>query len=380
MGTIKAIPWVSSALSAQFAPAAAAVQEQYGQIDETDEPPVIGELEATVLPEGYEQSAAANIQIDSSEAAPEPPPSTQTPLVNIFKAGVPTDISDFLIFADKSAKVLYLFRSARGRWEIERAFPMATGERHGSKLVEGDKKTPQGTYFIVGRKDRRELSVSPLYGPVAFVLNYPNEEDRRAGRTGHGIWIHGSERVTVPPQHTAGCLALSNPDILELGNLLGTGVATPVIIVSGTEGKKHLADINFQNLRAERERIRRSHDDMQAQFEVIVNNWKSAWESKNIEAYSQFYSITTFRDGAQRWDAFRERKLRTFQIYSTIEIDISDIVLTDLTENSATVKFIQVYKTNLNRLENAKRLFFTKVQGEWKITRESTFPKEEFFL
>jgi murein L,D-transpeptidase YafK len=284
--------------------------------------------------------------------------------------------------ADKSLKTLYLFKSAQGggEWEIERAFPMATGEKHGPKLVEGDKKTPEGTYFIIGRKDKSELSVSPLYGPAAFVLDYPNVEDRKAGRTGHGIWIHGSERGNLPPLHTSGCMALSNPGILELSGILGKGVATPVIIVSGTDGKKHLSNINFQKLRNEKENIEKTHNNNQALFENIVHNWKNAWESKNIGDYSQFYSVNTFRDGAQKWDAFRERKMRTFEMYSTIEVDISNIVLTELAETSATVKFIQVYSTNLNRLENAKRLFFTKEQGEWKITRESTFPKEELFL
>jgi murein L,D-transpeptidase YafK len=391
VGAIKAIPWFSELSAKSTIDTASA--EQYINPAKTGEAPDIGELEAVVPPEGYqpyaaeqsgESSSAQNSasQIEMAETAPQPPPTSQTPLVDIFKAGVPHGIANRFILADKSAKVLYLFKSAigGGRWEVERAFPMATGERHGRKLVEGDKKTPEGTYFIIGRKGRTELSVSPLYGPVAFVLNYPNEDDRNARRTGHGIWIHGSERGSLPPLHTAGCLALSNPDILELSEILGSGIATPVIIVSGTEGKNHLTDVSFPNLRSERESIEKTFTNNQALFETIVTDWKTAWESKDIGAYSQFYSVNTFRDGAQRWDGFRERKLRTFEIYSTINVDVSNIVLSELTDNSATVKFMQVYSTNLNRLENAKRLFFTKVQGEWKITRESTFPKEELFL
>jgi len=386
VGAIKAFPLFSE-LSAKLTTNAASAEQYANSVKNGDEPD-IGELEAVVPPEGYQEQSGENTaaadsepQIEQAEAAPLPPPANQTPLVDIFKTGVPHGISNRFILGDKAAKVLYLFKSAQsGGWEVERAFPMATGERHGPKLVEGDKKTPEGTYFIIGRKGKSELSVSPLYGPVAFVLDYPNEEDRRAGRTGHGIWIHGSERGNRPPLHTAGCMALSNPDITELSNILGSGVATPVIIVSGTEGKSHLTNVNFQNLRNERESIEKTHNDNQALFETIVTNWKTAWESKDIGAYSQFYSVNTFRNGAQRWDAFREHKQRTFEIYSTINVDVSNIVLAELTENSATVKFMQTYSTNLNRLENAKRLFFTKVQGEWKITRESTFPKEELFL
>jgi len=384
-GTIKAIPWFSE-LSAKSTADSASAQQYANQTETGVDAPDIGELEAVVPPEGYleQQSGSGSApapQIETAETAPLPPPANQTPLVDIFRAGVPHGVSNRFILADKSAKVLYLFKRAlTGGWEVERAFPMATGEKHGPKRIEGDKKTPEGTYFIIGRKGRTELSVSPLYGPVAFVLNYPNEEDRKERRTGHGIWIHGSERGSLPPFHTAGCLALSNPDILELAGILGSGVATPVIIVSGTEGKSHLTDVNFANLRSERESIEKTFNNSQAQFETIVTNWKTAWSSKDIGAYSEFYSVNTFRDGAQKWDAFRERKIRTFEIYSTINVDVSNIVLSELTENSATVKFMQTYSTNLNRLENAKRLFFTKVQGEWKITRESTFPKEELFL
>ena len=387
VGAIKAIPWFSE-LSAKSATAASA--EQRAHQTETDETidPDIGDIEFSP-PEGYqayaaEQSGGAQSgapQIEQAETAPPRPPAGQPPLVDIFRAGVPHGIARMFLLADKSAKILYLFESVPGgRWEVKKAYPMATGEVPGPKRVEGDKKTPQGTYFIVGRKGRTELSVSPLYGPVAFVLNYPNAEDRAARRTGHGIWIHGSERGNIPPRHTAGCIAVSNPDILEIAEILGSGVATPVIIVSGIEGKRHLSDVNFANLRSERDSIERTFRYNQAKFETIVYNWKTAWESKDIETYSQFYSINNFRAGAQRWDAFRARKISTFELYSTINIDISNLVLSEFTENSATVKFIQVYSTNLNRLENAKRLFFTRVQGEWKITRESTFPKEELFL
>ncbi|MCL2689086.1 MAG: L,D-transpeptidase [Chitinispirillia bacterium] len=383
-GTIKAIPWFSELSASAKSTTDTTAAEQYANQIEAIDAPDIGELEAVVPPEGYlaqQSGSSGEPQTEVNEAAPLPPPANQTPLVDIFKAGAPHGIANRFLLADKAAKVLYVFKSAQGRgWEVERAFPMATGERHGPKRVEGDKKTPEGTYFIIGRKGRTELSVSPLYGPVAFVLNYPNEEDRRERRTGHGIWIHGSERGNLPPMHTAGCLALSNPDILELAGILGSGVATPVIIVSGTEGRAHLTDVNFANLRSERESIEKTFSNGQALFETIVTNWKNAWSSKDISAYSQFYSVNTFRSGAQRWDAFRDHKQRTFEMYSTINVDVNNIVLAELTENSATVKFMQTYSTNLNRLENAKRLFFTKVQGEWKITRESTFPKEELFL
>ena len=43
------------------------------------------------------------------------------------------------------------------------------------------------------------LSKSELpdfYGAGALPINYPNEWDRLNGRTGHGIWLHGTPADT----------------------------------------------------------------------------------------------------------------------------------------------------------------------------------------
>jgi murein L,D-transpeptidase YafK len=67
---------------------------------------------------------------------------------------------------------------------------MATGSQQGQKVTAGDKRTPEGLYLIIERKERYQLS--SIYGPLAYVLDYPNEEetesqvepDRVSGFTG----------------------------------------------------------------------------------------------------------------------------------------------------------------------------------------------------
>jgi hypothetical protein len=44
------------------------------------------------------------------------------------------------------------------------------------------------------------------------------------------------------------------------------------------------------------------------------------------------------------------------------------------------VKFLQRYRTNLNNIENGKKIYFKKVNDLWKITGEATCPKEELLL
>jgi murein L,D-transpeptidase YafK len=350
--------------------------------------------EAAVLPEGFAENAAAAIPADTTpmEVPPSAPPEQQTApapsparsdkaLVDLFLKAVPGGVSEWIMFVDKYAKVMYIFREGPGGWEVAKAYSIATGERDGRKTVEGDKMTPEGVYFIIGRKHRSELT--NIYGPAAFILDYPNEDDRREHRTGHGIWVHGSERGNIPPLFTQGCIAVSNPDILDIAATFKSGwPGIPVIVVSGEEeAKKHVASVDFQKLKARRAEVVTAHNERQSEFESLVMGWKAAWEARDIDAYSDFYLTSGFMDGSMKWEAFRDRKKGLFAAYSMIRVDLSDIALTEYTDNIATVKFHQVYNTNRNnRMENAKRLIFRRDQGQWKIYREIPFPKEELLL
>jgi murein L,D-transpeptidase YafK len=385
-GVVKALPLLSLAIAAK--PGGddlfAADEDRRLSMPEPPEDAVLPE--AAVLPEGYAELSVSAVPQDSVriEAPPPPPPLPPSPsrnLVEVFKAGIPRGVSEeWLILVDKASKALYIFKGGAGGWEVARSFPIATGEADGRKMVEGDKKTPEGVYFIVGRKHRSELT--NVYGPAAFILDYPNDDDRRERRTGYGIWLHGSERGGIPPLFTQGCVAVANQDILEIAGLLRNWAGVPVVIVSGTEdGRKHFAAVDFQKMKSRGEEVVRYHNEKQAEFEALVTGWKSAWESRDIDAYSSFYLTSSFADGATRWDAYRERKERLFRAYSSIYVDLSNIVLTEYTDNIATVKFYQVYNTNVNnRMENAKRLIFRKDQGNWKIYREIPFSKEELLL
>jgi len=392
-GVVKALPLLSMAVAAK-----PDSDDIFAADEDRRQAPVLPEdavlPEAAVLPEGYAENSATAVPQDDSvrveappvEAAPSSQPPAQPPspsrnLVEVFKAGIPRGASaEWLILVDKAAKVLYIFKSGQDGWEVARSFPIATGEVDGRKVVEGDKKTPEGVYFMVGRKHRSELT--NVYGPAAFILDYPNEDDRRERRTGYGIWLHGSERGNIPPLFTQGCVAVSNPDILEIAGLLKNWPGIPVVIVSGTEdGRKHLASVDFQKMKARGEEVVRYHSEKQAEFEALVTGWKSAWESRDIDTYSSFYLTASFMEGSNNWAAFSERKGRLFRQYSAIYVDVSNIVLTEYTDNVATVKFNQTYNTNLNNASSgAKRLIFKKDQGSWKIHREIMFPKEELLL
>ncbi len=333
--------------------------------------------EETVREEPTVESSDTNrVSPTQPEVIPAAVPLTEKTFVELIPGCIPNqDFSNYLIVADKGAKILHLLKREANVWKVYKDYEMATGEQSGRKETAGDKRTPEGIYFITGRKEKSELS--SVYGPVAFVLDYPNERDRSENRTGQGIWIHGSDKISTPPDFTAGCLALANHDISELSGFLANGISTPVIILAGTE---KLTDIDFTKLISKQRKNHEFYTGQKKQFEDLIMRWKTAWESKDIDTYSSFYSTGNFLEGNQRWSAFRERKTRTFAMYKEINIEISNITLAELTDSAATVKFLQIYTTNLNRMENGKKLVFEKVNGSWKISRESTVPKEELLL
>jgi|SRR5271168_1441313 len=111
----------------------------------------------------------------------------------------------------------------------------------GTKLWEGDRRTPEGVYTIIGKHPSRRWE-------WFLTLNYPNDLDRRRyeqlrdggvvpvedGRpvgVGGRIGIHGSDEPILNRGNvnwTTGCISVTDQDIDELYKLLPTG--TVVII------------------------------------------------------------------------------------------------------------------------------------------------------
>lgn len=283
----------------------------------------------------------------------------------------------FIIVANKAVKSLYLLQSNNGRWRVVKEYSIAIGEQMGKKFIAGDKKTPEGHYCIVGRKERSELSL--IYGPLAYVLNYPNEDDRRFGRTGTGIWIHGTDPDSVPVE-TRGCLEMINSELLELSKIVKKGIGTPVIIVNNVLLTDPTLAPDYLKCEEERKMVLQQHDDAIKIFQLLVTNWKRSWETKNIVEYATFYDTLQFKGQGLKWEGWKERKLRTFNLYDSISIHIDNVLVTDYSDNASIVKFHQRYTTNLNNNEVAKKLLLVKNDDVWKITSESTCSKEELLL
>jgi len=335
---------------------------------------------------GREASPTEKPVVQSSVAsvsAPGPAPSSNIPVTDTFKTSIKNTMifreMTYCLLANKATRTLYLLSKidSSNTWKIEKGFSILVGRNNGQKITEGDKRTPEGTYFIIGRKETEELNA--IYGPLAYVLNYPNEDDKKAGRTGQGIWIHGTREDTTR-EATHGCIVLNNDNLVTLAGYLQLGIGTPVVIVDMPLMATPEQVPDYGQLYVLRERILSEYDSRQTEFTNILSLWKKAWESRDIDAYSQFYDADRFQGEGMRWDAWREKKLKTFKAYSMISISMEKICVSEFSESTAVILFVQQYVSDVFQIQKPKKLSFAKSDGRWKIFREETFSRQELLL
>ena len=133
------------------------------------------------------------------------------------------------IAVDASRSRLYLFENSPDGVKLIADYYISVGKLGVQKTVEGDQRTPLGVYYITGSLNPRSLV--DFYGVGALPINYPNPLDLKRGKTGSGIWLHGtpSEQFSRAPKASDGCVVLANPDL----NHILTSVqsrTTPVVI------------------------------------------------------------------------------------------------------------------------------------------------------
>ncbi len=151
----------------------------------------------------------ANFPAPKAPAIPVPPP---------------TD-PEYAIAVDKSNKLLLVLKDDGDYYTVIKRFDISLGRIVGAKEREGDMRTPVGFYRITEVKDGKLLP--KIYGPLVFVTNYPNSFDVAQGRTGGGIWLHGSGQGKRNPD-THGCVVLDDDNVKSLEKWVR--VNTPVAI------------------------------------------------------------------------------------------------------------------------------------------------------
>ena len=101
---------------------------------------------------------------------------------------------------DASRSRLYLFENTGSELKLVGDYYLSVGKLGTEKSVEGDMRTPLGVYYVTSNLDPRTLK--DFYGSGALPINYPNPYDMQRGKTGGGIWLHGTPpgQFSRPPQ------------------------------------------------------------------------------------------------------------------------------------------------------------------------------------
>jgi murein L,D-transpeptidase YafK len=257
------------------------------------------------------------------------------------------------IVVDSASSTLYLFENYRGELRYAADYYVTVGKNGIDKLREGDKRTPLGVYHVTAELPRKKLT--DFYGAGAWPLNYPNEWDRREGRAGHGIWLHGTPRDTYsrPPRASDGCLVLSNEDLSSLARQLQPGL-TPVVIASNIEW------VTPRDL----EVLRRSLAEQ-------VERWREDWESRDAERYLAHYASSFSAGGSNlaRWAA-QKRAAAAAKKWVKVQLTGMSIFLYPGREDLALVTFTQDYRSNNLANQARKRQFWIQEGGRWKIAYE----------
>lgn len=136
--------------------------------------------------------------------------------------------SRYAIAIDASRSRLYLFENSDKGLKLTADYYISVGKSGTDKSTEGDARTPLGVYYITSSLDPKSLK--DFYGAGALPINYPNAYDVRRGKTGSGIWLHGTppQQFARAPLASDGCVVMANPDLKQLLRKVQIG-ATPVV-------------------------------------------------------------------------------------------------------------------------------------------------------
>ncbi|WP_419782920.1 L,D-transpeptidase Cds6 family protein [Malaciobacter marinus] len=255
----------------------------------------------------------------------------------------------FLILVEKGTKELKVLKNVNNLFSQVVQDDVIVGEKSGDKQVEGDLKTPEGVYELTSKLTK----LDSFYGPLALVTSYPNTFDKAMNKKGHGIWIHGMPLDEKREEFTQGCIALDNPNLMNLDKNISLNDA--LVLIS----------------EAKIEKVKK--DDISSILSFIYK-WKDAWRKSDIERYLSFYSNDFKRYDGLGLDGFSQYKKRIFSRKEDKTIIFSNINIIPY-PNSLNKKMYKVlmdekYRTRNHKFDGKKELFIELKDNTIKILTE----------
>jgi len=253
------------------------------------------------------------------------------------------------IAVDTSRARLYLFENSATGLRLVADYYLSVGKSGIEKTAEGDMRTPLGVYYITSNLDPRSLK--PFYGAGALPINYPNPYDVRRGRTGGGIWLHGTppDQFARAPLATDGCLVLANPDLRRLLSTVSVR-STPVVI------SEHLTWVPQQAAQAAGK-----------SFEDTFEAWRSAKTSGDMERTMAFYTpdFNSYGKPLAEWRAVVQQDMARAHGRPLQTKDLSYLHWREDGNETMVTTFGEV--PDGARTGPVRRQYWLRTQGQWKI-------------
>ncbi len=264
------------------------------------------------------------------------------------------DQQKYALVVDTSRSTMYVYENVKGVPRYVTDFYVTIGKLGTEKVSSGDQRTPIGVYFVRANLPKKQLS--DIYGSGAFPFSYPNEWDKRNGRTGSGIWLHGTPSNTYsrPPRASNGCVVLNNEDLNRLAPYLQVGI-TPVIITN---------KMAWDNKQDEADRESLLHE---------IERWRRDWASLDTAAYLKHYAHNFSSEG-DNYAAWAHQKEVVNAGKSWIKVNLSELSLFTYPDppDMVVVDFVQDYKSSNLSNHMKKRQYWIKKDNRWQILYEGS--------
>ncbi len=259
-----------------------------------------------------------------------------------------SDANRHAIAVDATKSRLYLFENNNQRLRLVADFYVSVGKLGTEKNVRGDLRTPVGVYFITGTLDPKQLP--EFYGAGALPINYPNMLDVRRGKTGSGIWLHGTppNQYARAPLATDGCLVLSNDDLSYLLKTVATKT-TPVLITR---------TIDWVKPEAVGQRTR--------SFEHAFLAWRAAKSRRDANRALDFYAkdFSSFGKTRAQWEPQFKKELG---LQPRGKLDLNNLSMLRWADHEEVMMVTFDEALDGKVVAQSKRQYWIRQGNQWKI-------------
>ena len=252
------------------------------------------------------------------------------------------------IAIDTTRARLYLFENTSAGLSLLGDYYISVGKSGIEKTIEGDLRTPLGVYFVTSNLNPKSLK--DFYGVGALPINYPNQLDLKRGKTGSGIWLHGTppNQFSRAPLATDGCVVLANPDLERIIRTVEIR-STPVVIA------KNIKWVAPQSLATD-----------SAAFDGVLKAWTDDKSSGDMTRLLNWYAPEFTSNGKSLAD-WKPELLAELKKTAGRGVELKDVSYLRWTDSADTmvVTFAELKRGQVTGV--IKRQYWSRNGGQWRI-------------